>query len=153
MVICSGLIDGSKTTQAPPRSGGMSDMAQAILKEGAKIVDGLSSYKHPVISMAVAVFRDESGNQTVPARETRFSVEFSLAGSAGSTRSMPVSSITAVSSRPWVDGPRPSSPVEDESAVSPLPSSPPRPEASSELTLLTRPTRTRPRTESLLRVP
>lgn len=30
-------------------SGGMSDMAQAILKEGAKIVDGLSSYKHPVI--------------------------------------------------------------------------------------------------------
>ncbi|WRT69229.1 uncharacterized protein IL334_006213 [Kwoniella shivajii] len=30
-------------------SGGMSDMAQAILKEGAKIVDGLSSYRHPVI--------------------------------------------------------------------------------------------------------
>lgn len=30
-------------------SGGMSDMAQAILKEGAKIIDGLSSYKHPVI--------------------------------------------------------------------------------------------------------
>jgi acetyl-CoA carboxylase/biotin carboxylase 1 len=30
-------------------SGGMSDMAQAILKEGAKIVDGLSSYKQPVI--------------------------------------------------------------------------------------------------------
>ncbi|GMK57121.1 hypothetical protein CspeluHIS016_0309610 [Cutaneotrichosporon spelunceum] len=30
-------------------SGGMSDMAQAILKEGAKIVDGLSSYKHPII--------------------------------------------------------------------------------------------------------
>ena len=30
-------------------SGGMSDMAQAILKEGAKIVDGLSSYKHPVV--------------------------------------------------------------------------------------------------------
>lgn len=27
----------------------MSDMAQAILKEGAKIVDGLSSYKQPVI--------------------------------------------------------------------------------------------------------
>ena len=27
----------------------MSDMAQAILKEGAKIVDGLSDYKHPVI--------------------------------------------------------------------------------------------------------
>lgn len=38
--------------------------------------------------MAVAVFRDESGNQTVPARETRDSVEDSLAGSAGSTRSM-----------------------------------------------------------------
>lgn len=30
-------------------SGGMSDMLQAILKEGAKIVDGLSSYKHPII--------------------------------------------------------------------------------------------------------
>lgn len=30
-------------------SGGMSDMAQAILKEGAKIVDGLSSYRQPVI--------------------------------------------------------------------------------------------------------
>lgn len=30
-------------------SGGMSDMLQAILKEGAKIVDGLSSYRHPVI--------------------------------------------------------------------------------------------------------
>ena len=30
-------------------SGGMSDMAQAILKEGAKIVDGLSNYKQPVI--------------------------------------------------------------------------------------------------------
>jgi acetyl-CoA carboxylase/biotin carboxylase 1 len=30
-------------------SGGMSDMLQSILKEGAKIVDGLSSYKHPVI--------------------------------------------------------------------------------------------------------
>ena len=30
-------------------SGGMSDMAQAILKEGAKIVDGLSDYKQPVI--------------------------------------------------------------------------------------------------------
>jgi acetyl-CoA carboxylase/biotin carboxylase 1 len=30
-------------------SGGMSDMAQAILKEGAKIVDGLSGYKHPVV--------------------------------------------------------------------------------------------------------
>jgi acetyl-CoA carboxylase/biotin carboxylase 1 len=30
-------------------SGGMSDMLQAILKEGAKIVDGLSSYKQPVI--------------------------------------------------------------------------------------------------------
>jgi len=30
-------------------SGGMSDMAQAILKEGAKIVDGLSGYKQPVI--------------------------------------------------------------------------------------------------------
>ncbi|RSH85904.1 acetyl-coenzyme-A carboxylase [Apiotrichum porosum] len=30
-------------------SGGMSDMLQAILKEGAKIVDGLSSYKQPII--------------------------------------------------------------------------------------------------------
>ncbi|KAL7421005.1 acetyl-coenzyme-A carboxylase [Cryptotrichosporon argae] len=30
-------------------SGGMSDMAQAILKEGAKIVDGLSSYRQPVV--------------------------------------------------------------------------------------------------------
>lgn len=27
----------------------MSDMLQSILKEGAKIVDGLSSYRHPVI--------------------------------------------------------------------------------------------------------
>jgi hypothetical protein len=38
--------------------------------------------------MAVAVFLEESGNQTVPARETRFSVDDSLAGSAGSTRSI-----------------------------------------------------------------
>ena len=52
----------------------------------AKMIKGRPSLL--ASSMAVAVLRELSGNQTVPARETRLSVELSFAGSAGSTRSM-----------------------------------------------------------------
>jgi hypothetical protein len=64
----------------------MSDIPPEKPRKLAKITSGRPS--RLASSMAVAVLRELSGNQTVPASETRDSVEFSLAGSAGSTRSI-----------------------------------------------------------------